>query len=509
MVFSNRRRGHSPGTITVKCLGQTILNARSRSSQGIPAKHDQYIWRAPRDIPGTLPSDRSVRFDVFTAADGIRRFVQCPEEGLAGYVARAFQYGHSVLARDRRFDRDQWCEYLVAKLAFDRLEHVQERITRTFKSAESLSIRNALRIFVGQADVLSEDLGQVEAGADRRWSIQKVLEAGRRAAIKDGLETPTNSDVVAYGLLEAALLNPLRLDDSEASSLIRMSLYDFSRSGSGVLDTDRDEVWVRFHDLIRQHLYEDRAEFKAWFMGGNSNLIKSIANRTGGSGGKLARPVVKRALHDLGWRGYGIVAECLEAFARAFAQALPQPLSPREQTYFEAMYYRQPYLGELPLVLLMDRRALIKPAILQLWENPGDERMIGALHQLLRYYTEMVPIRREADRIAKDLKSANLVMRELIVDTALVREVEMDDSKLDELYRHLIGLRGEKCPHCNATPYGRLVSDDFEEGLPFLLEVLCVEHGLINTLEILWEEIQSIRHLFVDQANYEKSALED
>ena len=47
-----------------------------------------------------------------------------------------------------------------------------------------------------------------------------------------------------------------------------------------------------------------------------------------------------------------------------------------------------------PPPVLLIQRELVKP---------GDERLIGALHQLLAWYGEMAPLRRTADRRSKRL----------------------------------------------------------------------------------------------------------
>ncbi len=412
MIFRNQRRGYSPGTVTVKRLGRARLVSHRRGGEGVDVQHDQYIWKAPRSARAPCRAiaasfSTSTRRTTTSAAS-------CPGRKMDSQAmwCCAFQYGHSLLARDQNFDWDRWCEYLVAKHAFDRLEHVQERIRCMFRSTQTLTIRTALHSAIGRANVLPDEFGQSASGAGIRWSVARLLEEGQQAACLAGVTKPSGQDLIAYGLAEAAKLNPIQVTEAEAAALVRMSLYDFSRSGSRVTDAHRETVWQRFHDWIREHLYDEREQFKKCFFGGHNNLINSIAHRAATRGGKLTRPVVKRALHDLGWRGYELVGECLEAFAQAFSSGLlSKPLSSQEQAYFEVMYCRQSYLGGSPLVLVMERRALIKPMILELWENPGDELLIGALHRLLHCYAEMVSVRREADRLAKQ-KPANVLVCE-------------------------------------------------------------------------------------------------
>lgn len=498
MVYRSTPGGRSSGTVSVLCRGQTEIRSRRPNSSAIAVRHDRYIWRAPRDAREPLPIDRSVRFDVYTAADGIRRFVPCPEDGLDGYVARAFQYGHSLLARDRNFDWCRWCEYLVGKLAYDRLLHVQERVRRTFNSADSLKIETTFREPMGRSNLLPEKLGRSAAGAGQSWTIDRLLDEGRRAAQEDGVQSPTGADAVNYGLFAAARLNPLRIGERrQVSALMRMALYDFSHIESQITPAEREEVWQRFHDLIRLHLNDELEIFQGWLAGGSSNVIKAIANQRDGSGQRMPQPVVKRALHDLGWRGYERVAECLEVFARAFARSLQGRLRQQELRYFQAMYYRQEYLGGLPLVLMMDRSAQIQPAVARLWEQPEDADTIGALHQVLRWYAEMVPLRREADRLAKPgaqgQPSCLLPLDEEICPTI------GNGPSADELFRHLLERRRLRCSQCDESPHAILATEDIQSGSPIRLQIRCETHGDVGIVEIPWDELEATRPVFADQ----------
>jgi hypothetical protein len=443
---------------------------------------------------------------VYTGSDGIRRFIPREKDGIPGYVARAFQYGHSLLARERHFDWNRWCYYLVAKHAFDRLEHVQERIETTFASSDALNVRKTLRAIMGYDDVLPDHVGRPADDVGGRWSVADLLKEGRRAAVEVGVTKPSDAETIAYGLLEAAKLNPVCLPDAEVETLVRMSLYDFSRSGSKVSAEETEQVWQRLHDWIRNHLYDEREQFKKTFFGKGSNLVRAIANQARAEGGKLSRPVVKRALHDLGWRGYRLVGECLETFARAFSRALPKPLSDREHAYFQAMYYRQAYLGGLPLALVMERRNFVQPAIVQLWENPGDKALTGALHQLLRYYSEMVPIYREAERLKKRVPAGFKSGAFKPGTEGLIAARDGDRSLLDLAYGELIERHGIECRACHKAPRGRLILDRFREARSFMLEAICEEHGPIQSVEIAWEEIQSLRPLFMDQPRSDEPA---
>jgi hypothetical protein len=89
---------------------------------------------------------------------------------------------------------------------------------------------------------------------------------------------------------------------------------------------------------------------------------------------------------------------------KEFASLLPTPLKPDEQQQFEAMYYRQPWLGGLSLVLLRDRLQFLRDALVSLWDEPTSPHRIGVVHRMLAYYAAMASEAREADRRRKARK---------------------------------------------------------------------------------------------------------
>lgn len=479
----------SPGTITVKCLGETECRSRCRRGPGIRVRHDEYEWTPPADLPGPLPDHGKFKFDVYTADDKIRRFV--PRDGFRLAVARGFQIGHSLLARERSFDWPKWCHYLVAKLAFDRLSHVQERLSRAFRSGSSLTTSKLARALVGTSDILPEDLGFTGSGLGEKWWASDVLKYGDEAARADGIEAPTVSQQIVYGLLAAAMRNPLvSLPPAKIEALVQMSLYDFSRVGPRTTAELQQEVWNRFHDLVREHLYEDQETFQRWLAGGHSNLPKAVATKAGQA--KLDPTIVRRALLDIGWRAYPMVAECLEEFAKAFSRALVRPLSRAERSYFSAIYYRQPSYGGLVLPLLLDRSELIQPIVVQLWEDPENTKLVGALHRMLWYYSDMARRSREADRLAKqNVAQTKITQGE---DASETKERPVVSSCLSGAFRELLERREIRCPICGQGAMGELSDGQFEEGQPIKIFATCADHNWSTVLEVTWNELAAVIH---------------
>lgn len=494
MLHQNSPGGRrSPGTISILCLGDTTLTSRKRGTS-LVVRHDRYEWKVPADIRDTVPHNKIV-FNVYDDGNG-RQFL--PEDERDLFIAKVFHIGQSLLTRDRGLNHDQWIEYCIAKLAFDRLQRFQERLQRRLISSADLTIRRAGRLFEDRRDILPANLGSKQAGAGRRLSVDRLIEMGRRAAIEDGIRVPTEADAITYGLFEAARLNPLRLPDGDTNSLVRMALFDFSRLGERVTEDVIGEVSLRLKDAVRDHDQDGQDKFNQWFRGGKSNLVKSLANRTGYPLGKLDHAQTRRALVELGWRGFRVVGDCLGAFALAFARSLHKPLTEVERQRFQAMYLPQAYLGGLPLHLLHDRIQLLKPVLAGMLDDPANDQLIGTLHRMLLYWAEMMPVRREADRLSKRPSSGGPSQRtQLDFDKQQVQRTRRwSDPDLQELFQIILELRKVQCPSCKAKVRAESDIEDLAEGESLNLQVWCEEHGSIANITISWDELMTARRKF-------------
>ena len=83
---------------------------------------------------------------------------------------------------------------------------------------------------------------------------------------------------------------------------------------------------------------------------------------------------------------------------QAFLLTLPTPPTAGERAAFQAVYFKQAYLGGLPLVMLWHRFDFLRGALVDLLADPVDGRRIGVLLRLIQYYAEMAGKRREVDR---------------------------------------------------------------------------------------------------------------
>ncbi|MDB5307237.1 MAG: hypothetical protein JWO38_1439 [Gemmataceae bacterium] len=371
-----------------------LTPARSGGSP-IRLRSARYTWRPPPDLVAGLPADFALEFDCYAGPDGVRRFV--PREGLPTFIPRAALGGFGLLTRRGQMASPQRFSYRASQLLYQLAPGLREHLDRTFARESDLYVPAAGRGGADDRHVLPEDLGRDGRGNGAPWTPRDLLARGRAAA---GDPAPTPAGCIRLGLLAAARLNPMdpaALPEVRARALVRLALFDL-----GPLDGGPDEAVIatvegRLSAALERHGGDDTAAFNRWFFKNTDTIVHAIAKQKKG-GGPLPRARVRQALLELVFRSFASVGDCVHVQMTAFARALPDPLTGDERALFDSLYRKQPHLGGLPLVLLHDRFAFLREAILDVWDDPHDPARVGALLQLLSYYGIMVGKKREADR---------------------------------------------------------------------------------------------------------------
>lgn len=498
MVSVPIRAGGLPGTITTTVVGAVALNARRGKPIHVHESHE--TWQAPNDLPTDVPPERSVTLRRVVGTDDLRRYLPSDADGLEGLEARAFQFGHALLARNAEWDAYTWNKYLINKLLLDRLQQTHDRFLLRLNDPCRFVIRRCVRVG-DERSLLPKRLGK-EWGRGRPWSIERLTQEGQHAAQAAGILRPTGEDIVAYGFTRAALLDPLRLEPDELRNHLRNALFDASRCPAAITSEQQADVRHRFVERLRRHLHEPTDRFNRWLSGKSSNLVKSIAQ----NGESLDRDVVVRGLLDLGWESFLSTAECTSAFFQAFARSLPTQLNQGEQHYFSAMYLPQAYLGGLPLVMIRDRLRLLRPILSRLWEDPCNETLVGALHRVLAYYAEVAPRFRELERRKKSGARARRrdevsVGRKTGPSTSnqsaggdgetksSEKRLPVSTDVLPGLLADLVERRGVTCPTCRRTlVYSGFWQFDAKKGVD--VEAVCAKHDSIVNITIPIRDIR-------------------
>lgn len=388
-----------PETVEFPYPGDPQENVATTRSRG--------EWCPPDRLRQFLPDGFSVPLDCYTGPDGLRRIIlRCNFEELIDVGAvGGLAVLHGLRGFDKEVDRSYRAMFLIHQhvrgRAYGGTRGMKEHLTRKFEYARDVHVRSLGRLTDDQRDVLAEDVGLNTHGEGHGVSVAQLTENGRQAAREAGCRNPISKQAIAFGLLEAAKMNPLKVGDEEVPHLVRMALFDIDSSEGAPYEELVEIVAERLLEAVDPHLDDSQEAFDQWFSGPSNSLVKQIAQQKKKRGGELSREDVRQALLCLGWRAYDYVGQCIDALMRTIKNAMPDPLNDDERRLFERMYERQPYYGNLPLALLAERLSFLRLAILAIWEAPQDQDNVRVLHRLLWYFADMVSRRREADRQSK------------------------------------------------------------------------------------------------------------
>lgn len=480
MIWRSSSGGTSPGTMTVCCLGQTDF--RSRGPAVVTARCDRYEYVAPADIAGSLAQfDRYVA-NVYTPTDGLRRFLPRPEDGKDGYIARAFQIGLSLLVRDRRWNKATHDDYCVGKLAYDWVCHARERLKPRELSAEELVTPGRLRRDLLRWDALPEELTDGDDGRRGAELVHRIAAAGSAAATTRGIVRPSETEIIAFGLMDAAAARPPMIaEPQQIAVLVRGALFDFNDDEASISSEVWEEIGEQFEAAVRDRLSISQEQFNGWLYGKRAYMLQTV-EKAAATADDDPRSVVRRAMLEHAWKGFGQVNECLHAFAQAFERAIPRPLNNAERRLYAGMYRSQPYFGNFVLPLLLDAQDLLKYAILDLWETPGDPQAIEVLQRMLLYRSQILPRVREMQRRARAGGGAMLASAPC-EDTPAA-----EDSPWDDLTGHILEQRGIECPDCD-RPLTCTTSAANYKRKSFVVDVDCPVHGHHRKLTITRAEL--------------------
>ncbi len=184
--------------------------------------------------------------------------------------------------------------------------------------------------------------------------------------------------------------------------MVKLALFDAESLGEAPSDELIGHVARRLWQAVRAHETDPADVFYQWFSGPNSSLVKQIARQKSQPGGKLSREDVRRVLLHLAVLALQHVGQCVHLLMRTIKLSFPEPLNEKEKELYEHMHESQPYYGDLPAAMLVDRMEDLRRAILAIWIEPQNPDHVRVLHRLLDYYSQMATRRRQADKQSKN-----------------------------------------------------------------------------------------------------------
>jgi len=329
-----------------------------------------------------------------------------PATGMNDYSVYSRRLGFEILMSTPVMSADGREDYELMLKLNQRMPQTKAHLERQFSSITDLKIRPSGRIDrQNDRNILPVNLGLTADGRGRKWSIDRLLEEGDKlleltprlcmqSGEADGFQGQRR---IACGLMAAAELNPLRLSATKVKRLVQMALLDMSTDIPPHPRQTELFVTARLRALWNAHLGNSDAEFRNWFQGSRSNLVKAIANLHGHQGGKLEREHVEWALLKLTAQGLWFAASCQHQFAFAVWATVSPQFNHLDRSAFEQLYFPQPYLGGLTLPLIWERSHFLRPVLTRIWSEPANRKLRPILWRMLDYYVQMVGARRLAD----------------------------------------------------------------------------------------------------------------
>jgi hypothetical protein len=388
----------------------------------------RYIWRPGVKLREHLPPDYSIELVALIRSESQRI---APLSSMATFITHTSLAGHAFLYECRRLGAEASFSYHAMRLVYQWRSARRENLHRyRFRRTQDLLISSSGRTSSGEVDVLPDDLGIPLRATTERWSASKLLQEGRAAANRSNVQTPDEETVIRLGLREAVRLNPIQVSElspEEMSSIVRLGLFDAGPAETEPSESEKATVQRRFLEALENHISDDTASFETWFLAGNDNIVHSIAKRKD-EGGEVPRTVVRQVLLETIFDSFQYIGGCVTAIMTLIAESLPTSLSPEDRAVFDATYVGPPWLGSIPLVLVIEQSGMAREIVLDLLNDPTNPGLQGQLLQMLRWYGDMVGRKRCADRrrqqrsAGKNLAGRTPVELPLKADQADIRE---------------------------------------------------------------------------------------
>jgi hypothetical protein len=424
------------------------------------AKKYSYTWHPPSRFTNHLPNRYALRFECWENKGGNRRISPCSLT--MNFVLDASLAGQ-LIWEDRSESPQGWL-----------LSHHEARLFNQFARARreylgptrclfgALEVPKLVRADIDGPNILPDTLGLDEKGQGERWSAQRLVREGISATIGAG---PTSGEqIIRYGLLEAARLSPLQVESSQVPGLIRMAMFALGPDCDPVDKEGVAYVAGQVRASLRDHLYDTSDQFNLWITDLKSNLLHRIVKRRDCI---LSREQVRTALAELGWQSFLMIGQTIDAVMRAVREALPQPMDGIDNDVFEWTYLAIDRLGGISLVLLQDRLPFLKPAILAIWDLPGETGRVAVFYRMLNFYASIIEKRRQADRRYKQrARHRNEDGRPSVVGSYGTKEAQASSGgnpRFTAIIWEIARRRGLVSDVLEPQCDGRLVNEDEEE----------------------------------------------
>jgi hypothetical protein len=360
------------------------------------------------------------RFELKACKDG---FQFCPVG--PPFELRAYAAGSWILNQEGNLPAEDLNAHRPAFWFWRKMRSCKARLKSQIIYDNDLKISEWLRDESKKIDLLPDTVGLDKNDRGTKWSVDRLRDEGRRRAAADGIKQPDEQDLFNYGLAAAAERNPDTLSPEEVPLRIRNALFDRPVLDNKELEKLLPEISKRFKKAIIKRFNAEikrqrqsarnsgidenlqtgsaRKRTKSideWWAGGHSSVERAILRQAPTIDGEDRMKLVQACLVDEAWASCLLFAKCITAAMRHFVDHFNlkfEPLTPSEERAFSREYTSQPWLGNLTLVQMEERRPLLDPIASQLIEPENNSAGVHVMYRLLEWYSLM----------ARDLRELN------------------------------------------------------------------------------------------------------
>lgn len=229
---------------------------------------------------------------------------------------------------------------------------------------------------------------------------------------------------------------------------------------------------------------DDDKTFYRWLCG--NGFYKSIGKKALSPGGEFPIDCVRSAMTHLGWEATRHWSRYINAFSSMLSSMMPE-LTKNERRWFDGCYCAHRAFGNFTLAELFGMLPGLPLILSLLWQNPYDRQRLQMLPQMLFYYSQMVHLRRLADRTSKRKQARTQITIESELHPASLND-NISQIDLRDSVRKLVGT----CPHRRCWQSLVLVETTKNHDGSIVISRHCEVHGELSPNVVTAKEIAEL-----------------
>lgn len=392
----------------------------------------QFQWTPGPALLPFLPNPFGIEFLRHTI-DGKWQWTPVLER--SGFLRHAAIAGLAIQRALGRLSNGEVYSHRAMQLLFQLSSTVRERLDYRIQNVKDLTISDA-----GSHHLLDINAAfqRQPAGTRKNVLLRQLLQEGSQMAEQAGAANPARTAVALAYWIDAAAQryaedHPLT-EAEDFHATLRLALFGLDASANSIPEDLKERIAARLLDAIDSHLDDPHDHFQKWFFENYDNIVHQIAKRKKPDG-PIQREIARRALLEVICDSWTHVGQCVSLCMSAVRRSISPPLTPEEDSIFTAIYCRNPYFGQIPLILLDEHFPMLQPTVAMVLHRPHDPASWVRLRRALELYAAILLARRatnlESKRIGRSPR--RLIDDQVVSSTPCVADAAAQAERLEAL----------------------------------------------------------------------------